>query len=82
VDNLALAKRQFHGNLIINDSYTLEEANAAIDGGEGDLVSFGRLFISNPDLAQRFKLGAQLARLDPATLYTPGAKGFIDYPVF
>jgi N-ethylmaleimide reductase len=80
VDNLALAKRQFHGNLMINDSYSLEEANAAIDGGEGDLVSFGRLFISNPDLAQRFKVGAQLARLDPATMYTPGAEGFIDYP--
>lgn len=80
VDNLALAKRLFHGNLMINDSYSLEQANAAIASGEGDLVSFGRLYISNPDLVARFSCGAKLARMDPATLYTPGPQGYIDYP--
>lgn len=81
VDNLALAKRQYEGNLIINDSYSLEEANEAIDNGDGDAVSFGRLYISNPDLVERLRSGAKLARLDASTLYTPGPEGFTDYPL-
>ena len=81
VDNLALARQYFHGQRIINDSYSLQEANTAIAAGDGELVSFGRLYISNPDLVQRFRSGAALAALDASTLYTPGPEGFTDYPV-
>lgn len=80
VDNLQLARQHYPGARIVNDSYTAAEAQRAIDEGDGQLVSFGRLFISNPDLVRRFRDGLPLSRLDPATLYTPGAKGFTDYP--
>jgi N-ethylmaleimide reductase len=43
-------------------------------------VSFGRPFISNPDLVRRLRENAPLAPLDPGTLYGGGAKGYIDYP--
>lgn len=80
VDNLKLAKEHFSGPLIVNDSYKLEEAQDVIGKGEAAAVSFGRHFIGNPDLPHRFKNNLPLARFDPGTLYTPGAKGFSDYP--
>ncbi len=48
--------------------------------GELTAVSFGRHFIANPDLPARWKCGAELARFDPGTLYTPGPEGYISYP--
>ena len=47
---------------------------------DADLVAFGRPFISNPDLVSRMKSGATLAAADMGTFYTPGEKGYIDYP--
>jgi N-ethylmaleimide reductase len=46
----------------------------------GDLVAFGRAMLANPDLVARMRLGAALNEPDPATFYTPGAKGYTDYP--
>ena len=80
VDNLALGRRHFPQRLIANDSYDLEEAQAAIAAGDVAAVSFGRPFIANPDLVSRFQSGTPLARFDPSTLYTPGAAGYSDYP--
>lgn len=80
VDNLALAREHFGGPLIINESYSRDEADAAIQAGEATAVSFGRPFIANPDLVERFRRNAPLADFDLATLYTPGSKGYIDYP--
>ncbi len=80
VDNLALACRYFDGRVIGNDSYDLAEANAAVAGGTLAAVSFGRHFIANPDLVERWRQGVELARFDPATLYTPGEAGYTDYP--
>lgn len=77
VDNLALGREHFGGPLIINESYTRDEASAALAAGEGEAVSFGRPFIANPDLVERFRQGAELAEFDLATVYTPGAKGSI-----
>ncbi|MUN41163.1 alkene reductase [Actinomadura litoris] len=54
-----------------------EEALAA---GLADVFSFGRLFLSNPDLPSRFATGAPLAPFDPATVYGGGAEGYVDYP--
>ena len=80
VDNIALATANFHGPLIVNDSYTAARANKVIAEGVAEAVSFGRSYIGNPDLVRRFKEDLPLADFDPGTLYTPGAKGFSDYP--
>lgn len=60
--------------------FTQETAEAALRDGSLDLVAFGRPFIANPDLVERFRTGAGLAAPDPSTFYTPGAKGYSDYP--
>jgi N-ethylmaleimide reductase len=80
IDNIALGQRYFGDRLLGNDSYSLEEAQLAIGGGELTAVSFGRHFISNPDLVERWREGIALARMDPATLYSPGAPGYSTYP--
>ncbi len=80
VDNLALGRRYFADRLIGNDSYTFEEATDAVRSGQLTAVSFGRYFIANPDLAERFREGKQLADFDLATLYTPGEDGYSSYP--
>lgn len=56
-------------------------AEALLQEGAADLAGFGRDFISNPDLVRRMREGIALAAPDPATFYTPGAKGYSDYPV-
>jgi 2,4-dienoyl-CoA reductase-like NADH-dependent reductase (Old Yellow Enzyme family) len=73
-------KKAFGGVFIANDTFTLEAAQAAIDAGDADAVAFGKLFIANPDLPRRFKLGAPLNTPDPTTFYSPGEKGYTDYP--
>jgi len=81
VDNLALGRRYFGDRLVVNDSYAREEAVAVVGSGEAAAVSFGRAFIANPDLPERLRRGAPLAKFNPGTLYTPGATGYTDYPV-
>lgn len=81
VDNIALGQKYFSDRLIGNESYALEEAQAAVKGGDFSAVSFGRPFIGNPDLVERWSAGAELASFDPSTLYSPGAAGYSDYPV-
>jgi len=70
----------YHGTLIINKGFTQETGNAVIDAGDADLVAFGVPFLSNPDLVDRFRENAPLNEPDRTTFYTPGAKGYIDYP--
>jgi len=70
----------FKGTLIGNGGFDLATANAHIERGNIDLVSFARHFISNPDLVSRFRENHALASSDPATYYTGGPKGYIDYP--
>lgn len=75
------ALKQAFGSLYMaNDGYDPEDAGRSIENGRADLVSFGKLFISNPDLLQRLRLGAPLACADPDTFYGGGAEGYIDYP--
>ena len=70
----------YKGTLMINKGYTFETGNAVIEKSLADLVSFGTPFISNPDLVERFRTGAALSEPDKATFYTPGSKGYVDYP--
>ena len=80
IDNLKLAQEHFSGPLIVNDSYGSEEAQQVVAEGSAEEVAFGRDFVSNPDLAYRLQHKIELQPMDPKTLYTPGAKGFTDYP--
>lgn len=78
-----IIRTAFKNTLILAGGFTLAKADAAIKSGLGDLVAFGKPFISNPDLVQRFKKNLPVnIKLDASTLYTPGAKGYTDYPVF
>ena len=78
VDNIALAA-EFSGPVILNDSYDLERGNRALGKGQADAISFGRHYVSNPDLAEKFKSGTELTKPDYKTLYTAGPKGYVDY---
>lgn len=80
VDNIALGQRYCGDRLIGNESYSFEEAQGAVAGGELTAVSFGRPFVGNPDLVERWQAGAALAEFDLATLYTPGENGYSNYP--
>jgi len=89
VDDVPFAVKQvakhfrplYHGTLIINKGFTQETGNGVIDEGDADLVAFGVPFLANPDLVERFRNNAPLNEPDRNTFYTPGAKGYIDYPV-
>ncbi|MCA9781306.1 MAG: alkene reductase [Candidatus Eremiobacteraeota bacterium] len=74
-------RRAFGGPLILNEGFTKESAERAITEGRADAVSFGKSFIANPDLVERFRTGAELNTPDPSTFYGGGEKGYVDYPV-
>mgnify|MGYP003630375277 CR=1 FL=1 len=80
VDNIALGQRFFGDRLIVNHGYDLAQGNAIIASGAASAVSFGRPYVANPDLVERFRTGAPLAQYDPDTLYAGGAQGYSDYP--
>jgi N-ethylmaleimide reductase len=71
---------RFRGTLIVNGGYNRERANGVLKNQQADLVSFGKLFIANPDLPQRFFWDASLNQLDSTTLGGGGEKGYTDYP--
>ncbi|NWK80357.1 alkene reductase [Aquitalea sp. LB_tupeE] len=68
------------GTLILSGGFSKETAEAAINSGRADAIGFGRLFIANPDLPQRFRLGAALNAYDRSTFYGGSQAGYIDYP--
>jgi N-ethylmaleimide reductase len=75
-------RSNFAGAYILSGGYDLARANADLAAGRGELVAFGRSFIANPDLVARLQHGHALAEADPNTFYTPGEKGYSDYPAF
>lgn len=75
----ASIRAAFKGKYILSGGYDVARANADLDAQSGDLVAFGRPFISNPDLVSRLKSGRELVAPDFATFYTPGEKGYTDY---
>ena len=75
----AKIRANFKGKYILSGGYDAARANADLDAQRGDLVAFGRPFISNPNLVQKLRDGAELAAPDFATFYTPGEKGYTDY---
>lgn len=66
--------------VIVNGGFDKARANAAINAGQADLVSFGVPYIANPDLVARYRQDAPLNTPDPATFYGEGPRGYTDYP--
>ncbi len=81
-DVVTPARAAFRGPLVGNMGYGAEEASAAIGAGTLDAVAFGHHFISNPDLVDRLRRGEPLVEPDAKTFYSPGPRGYTDYPVF
>jgi N-ethylmaleimide reductase len=76
----AIFRNTFKGALILSGGYDAQRAESDLASGKCDLIAFGRTFIANPDLVERWKSGAALNLPDMDTFYSPGPKGYIDYP--
>jgi len=77
-----IAKRYrpiYNGTIIINGGFDQEKGNAILESGNADLVAYGKPYISNPDLAERFEQNLPLTDWNQDTFYTPGTKGYLDY---
>lgn len=75
-----MMRPHFKGPLVLNSDYDLARAQADLDSGLADAISFGRPFLANPDLVQRLLDRAPLNPTREETLYTQGAEGYVDYP--
>jgi 2,4-dienoyl-CoA reductase-like NADH-dependent reductase (Old Yellow Enzyme family) len=73
----AQLRSAFKGPLILNSDFDRERAQAALDAGVGDAVTFGRPFIANPDLPARLRDGRSLDLDNPANWFTQGAEGYL-----
>jgi 2,4-dienoyl-CoA reductase-like NADH-dependent reductase (Old Yellow Enzyme family) len=77
-------KQRFGGVVIANEGFNRDSALQVLAAGEADAVSFGKLFISNPDLPRRLQLNVATNAFDPSTFYGYGLddprRGYVDYP--
>ena len=74
-------RRRFGGAYILSGGYDKARAEADLVAGKGDLVAFGRPFISNPRLVSKLQRGAELLAPNADLFYTPGEQGYTDYPL-
>lgn len=79
-DVITPAREAFKGALLLGMGYTPAEAEQVVAGGTAAAVVFGHHFVSNPDLPARVRAGIPLVEPDGTTLYSPGARGYTDYP--
>ncbi len=73
-------RQAFKGTWMINNGYARADGMDAVASGRADLLAYGRLFISNPDLVRRLREGASLNALQAEKLYGGGGEGYTDYP--
>jgi len=77
-------RQRFGGSVLLNDGFgdvtSLESVEKLLETGLADAVVVGRPFLANPDLAERWKKGAELNEPDQDTFYGGGAEGYTDYP--
>lgn len=79
-DEIELFCQKIKQTIIANAGYDKTSAEAELEKGIARLVSFGTLFLANPDLPQRFELNTELNQPDKATMFGGSAQGYIDYP--
>ena len=77
---LALMREKYRGTLILAGGFDHDSAEAWLQRGKADLIAFGRKFLANPDLPERFRTRVSLNAEDHSTFYGGGAKGYTDYP--
>jgi N-ethylmaleimide reductase len=82
LDVYALARDHFNGNIIINGGFNAQSGNKAVAEKGAAAVAFATLYIANPDLVRRLQDDLPLAEVNQDSLYTPGAAGYSDYPVY
>ncbi len=80
LDTLAFLRRHWSGPIVTNNNLKQDGAEAVLQAGKAEAVSFGRAYIANPDLVERMQAGAPLAKPDFTLLYTGEDRGYIDYP--
>jgi N-ethylmaleimide reductase len=73
-------RKEFKGALILSGGYDAARAESDLAAGKADLIAVGRPILANPDLVERWQAGATVNPPDPTTFYTPGPRGYIDYP--
>ena len=73
-------RKAFAGRVIVAGGYDLARAQSIVADGLADLVAFGRPFIANPDLPERYRLGLPLASFDGSQLFGGNAEGYTSYP--
>jgi N-ethylmaleimide reductase len=73
-------RKEFSGAFILAGGFDRTRAEVALSEGRADLIAFGRPFIANPDWVARMHSSAPANALDMSTFYTPGPKGYTDYP--
>jgi N-ethylmaleimide reductase len=71
----------FQGLFILAGGFDRASAESALEGGRADLIAFARPFLANPDLVERMRVDSPLNAVDMTTFYTPGPKGYTDYPI-
>ncbi|MFA6210219.1 MAG: alkene reductase [Candidatus Obscuribacterales bacterium] len=76
-----LIRSHYKGTLLAVGGFTKESGEAAIVNGRADLIVYGRPFIANPDLVERFRVGAPLNTPDVKTFYGGSEHGYTDYPL-
>jgi N-ethylmaleimide reductase len=79
---MLLFRPLYRGVLMTAGGFTGETANAAIAEGHADIIAFGRIFISNPDLPRRLQHDYPVTPYNRATFYGGEEKGYTDYPVY
>lgn len=87
VHDVAYNEIEFFGGkirhaVIANAGYDRDSSESELEKGIAKLISFGRLYIANPDLTERFEKNATLSDPDRATMYGGGKHGYIDYPLW
>jgi 2,4-dienoyl-CoA reductase-like NADH-dependent reductase (Old Yellow Enzyme family) len=73
-------RKVFSGKLVLNSDYDGVSAQAKLDEGVADAISFGRPYLANPDLPERIRENAALNEWDVRTFYSQGPEGYVDYP--
>ncbi len=75
-----LLRPLFKGAYFANGGFEKKSGEKLLESGNSDAIVYGKLFLANPDLPKRFNLNAELNDWDANTFYTPGKKGYTDYP--